>query len=183
MMENFYTQDELNNLNLKSIGQNVLISKKCSIYSPEKITIGNNVRIDDFVILSGEIKIKNYVHISAFCALYGKFGIEIGNFCGLSPRSTIFSASDDFSGDFMISPMVPKNFTNVKGGKVVLQDFVQIGANSIIMPNTTCLEGSATGAFTFVNKNLEQWSIYKGIPAKKFKQRSKKLLKYSKEIK
>ena len=61
----FYKKDELKKLGLKHYGNNVLISRKCSIYSPEKISIGNNVRIDDYCILSGNITIKNYVHISA----------------------------------------------------------------------------------------------------------------------
>ncbi len=182
MINNFYTADELKQLGLKRIGKNVFISKKCSIYQPEEIVIGNNVRIDDFAILSGKIHIKDYVHIAAFCALYAKNGVEIGNFCGLSPRCTIFSASDDFSGAYMISPMVPEEFTNVVGGEVILQDYVQIGASSIIMPNVTCFQGSACGAFSFINKNLDSWTIYKGIPAKKMKLRSKNLLNYAKDI-
>lgn len=60
-MSNFYNEVELKNLGLKSYGENVLISKKCSIYGAENIEIGNNVRIDDFCILSGEIKIGNCV--------------------------------------------------------------------------------------------------------------------------
>ena len=76
-MNNFFNEEELNKMGFKSIGKNVLISKKASIYSPEKIKIGDHVRIDDFTILSGNITIGNYVHISAYVALYGRFGIEI----------------------------------------------------------------------------------------------------------
>ena len=105
-MNSFYTVEELGKIGFKKLGKNVLISKKSSIYTPENISIGDNVRIDDFTILSGTIEIGNYVHISAFVALYGKNGIKIGNYCGCSPRTTIFSATDDFSGDYMISPLV-----------------------------------------------------------------------------
>ena len=35
-MSSFYSVDELNTLGLKSFGEKVLISRKCSIYSPEK---------------------------------------------------------------------------------------------------------------------------------------------------
>ena len=131
-----------------------------------------------FCILSGKIKIGNYVHISAFSALYGKFGIEINDFCGISPRSTLFSATDDFSGEFMISPMVPDEFTNVTGGKIILNKYCQIGANSIIMPNVKFVEGAVCGAFSFVKNNLEAWSINAGVPAKKIKNRSKSLLRF-----
>lgn len=181
-MDSFYSEKELKKLGLKKIGEDVKISRKVSIYSPEEITIGNHVRIDDFAILSGKIEIGNYVHISAYVALYGKYGIKIGNYCGCSARSTIFSATDDFSGNYMISPMVPEEYTNIISGEVVFEDFVQIGANTIVMPNTTIHKGSATGAFTYVNKNLDEWGIYVGIPANRLKDRNKNLLELSKNI-
>jgi galactoside O-acetyltransferase len=182
-MSNFYNDEELKKINFKSYGINVLVSKKVSIYGAEKISIGNNVRIDDFCILSGNIKIGNYVHISAYCALYGKFGIEIGDFCGCSPRTTLFSASDDFSGEFMIGPMVSEEYTNVKGGPIKLENYVQIGASSVVMPNITLKEGSAAGTFSFINKDLDEWSIYVGIPSKKIKNREKKAKELSQMIK
>jgi len=171
-MDSFYSTDELKKIGIKSFGNNVLISRKCSIYGAKNISIGNNVRIDDFCILSGNIKIGNYVHISAFCALYGRFGIEIGDFCGISARSTLLSATDDFSGEYMISPMVKEEHINLKTGLIKMKNYTQIGANSIIMPKITLHEGAVCGAFSFVNKDLENWTIYKGIPARKFKNRS-----------
>ena len=54
-MNSFYTENELKQIGFKRIGENVLISRKASIYQPELIEIGNNVRIDDFCILSGNI--------------------------------------------------------------------------------------------------------------------------------
>lgn len=178
----FYSTDELKNLGLKSFGKNVLISRKASIYEARNISIGNNVRVDDFVILSGSICIGNFVHISAFSALYGKFGIKIDDFSGISPRCTIFSASDDFSGDYMISPLVPPEFTNVTSGLVELGKYVQIGANSILMPGIQIREGVAVGAFSFVTKSLDSWTVYCGIPVKPLKKRSKKILDLKKEI-
>lgn len=175
MTSNFYSENELKIIGFKKIGKNVLISKKCSIYGDE-IKIGNNVRIDDFCILSGNIEIGNYVHISAYCALYGKSKIKIGNYSGLSPRSTIFSASDDFSGNYMVGPMVPIKLTNVISGPVILEDYVQLGSNTIVMPNLIIGQGAITGAFTFVNKNIDNWTMNAGIPSKILKKRSKKIL-------
>lgn len=183
MIDTVYTKDELDKLQIKSIGTNVSISKKCSIYSPDSIVIGNNVRIDDFCILSGDIVIGNYVHISAYCALYGAAGIMIGDFCGVSPRSTIFSKSDDFSGDHMIGPMVPEYLTNTYSAKVILKNYSQLGSNTIVMPGVVCNEGSVTGAFSFVNNDLDEWSINCGIPAKKIKDRARQPIALAKEIK
>jgi hypothetical protein len=86
MSNSFYCENELKSLGLKSFGKNVLISRKASIYSPELITLGNSVRIDDFCILSGNISLGSYIHISAYSALFGKYGIKMNDFSGLSPR-------------------------------------------------------------------------------------------------
>ena len=178
-MTSFYTEKELVELGLKRYGTNVLISRKCSIYSPEKISIGDNVRIDDFCILSGEITLGSYIHISTFCILYGSYGIEMEDYTGLSPRCTVFSASDDFSGNYLISPMVDKSKTNVTGGKVLIKKYSQIGTGSTILPSVIINEGVAVGAMSLVNKSLEEWGIYAGIPTQKIKDRKNGLLKFT----
>ena len=65
MNNSFLSIDEIKKIGLKSFGKNVFVSRYANFYSPETIEIGNNVRIDDFCILSGEIKLSNYIHISA----------------------------------------------------------------------------------------------------------------------
>lgn len=176
MMNSFYSQTELSELGFKHLGEQVLISRKCSIYSPETINIGNNVRIDDFCILSGSITLGSNIHIAAYCALYGAYGIEMEDYTGLSPRCIVFSASDDFSGDFLISPMVDRTKTNVTGGKVIIKKYAQIGAGTILFPSVVIHEGVAVGAMSLVNKCLDEWSIYAGIPVKRLKERKQGLL-------
>lgn len=175
-MNSFYSAQELNLIGFKSIGNNVLLSRKASIYSAQTISIGNNVRIDDFCLLSGKIDIGSNVHISAYVALYGSLGIVIDDFSGISARTTIYSAVDDFSGKHLIGPMCPTETTHVIGGEVVLQKYVQIGASCVVMPNLLVEEGAIVGAMSFVNKSLQPWNIYAGIPVKKIKDRSKDLL-------
>ncbi|PSU67593.1 hypothetical protein CTM67_20550, partial [Photobacterium phosphoreum] len=66
-MMSFYSYEELKKIGFSSFGDNVLISKKASIYGASKIDIGNNVRIDDFCVLScsnGKFNIGNYIHIA-----------------------------------------------------------------------------------------------------------------------
>jgi galactoside O-acetyltransferase len=182
MKTSFYNYKELKNLGLKSFGKNVLISRKASFYEADKICLGNNVRIDDFCILSGKIKIGSYVHLSAFSALYGSKGIEIKDFSGTSPRVTIFSASDDFSGEYLIGPVIPHEFTNVTGGKVTLNKFVTIGTGSIVFPNISIGIGTAVGALSLINRSLPEWSIFAGIPARFIKKRKKRLLELAKNL-
>ena len=177
-MNSFYNESELAGLGLNSFGKNVLISRKSSFYSPEKISIGDNVRIDDFCIISGQVTLGSHIHISSFCALYGAFGIEMEDYTGLSPHCSVFSASDDFSGNFLIGPMVDKMKTNVTGGKVLIKRYSQIGTHCVILTSLTINEGVAVGAVSLVNKDLNEWGIYAGIPVKKIKDRKKTLLNY-----
>ena len=175
-MTSFYAEEELARLGLKKYGDNVLISRKCSIYSSGKISLGNNVRIDDFCVLSGDITLGSYIHLAAYCALYGEFGIEMEDYSGLSVRCTILSASDDFSGDYLVGPTMPKGTTNVQGGKVTFKKYTTAGASCIIFPNITIGEGTAIGSMSLVNKNLEEWGFYMGMPVRRIKERNKGLL-------
>lgn len=182
-MNSFYSVEELAALGLKQYGENVRISRKASLYNPEKLQIGNHVRIDDFCILSGEITLGSYIHISAYAALYGSMGVTMDDFSGLSPRVTLFSAMDDFSGDYLINPMVDTRFTNVKGGKVHVGKYVQIGAGSVIFPSVEIAEGSVVGAMSLVNCSLPSWGIYGGIPVRYLKERRQGLLTFVEQMK
>ena len=181
-MNSFYTEEELKELGLKSYGKDVLISRKASIYSPSKIIIGNNVRIDDFCILSGKIEIGSNVHISAFVALYGgDEGIYFDDCSGASARTTIFALTDDFSGEYMTNSMIEEKYRNVIKGKVKIGKYAQIGANCVVLPNVIIGEGCAVGALSLVKNSLEDFTICAGVPCKKIKDRSKRLLDLAKE--
>ena len=54
----YYDEKELKKLGLKKIGNNVKLSKFAQIYDPKNISIGDNVRIDDFCVLIGNIEIE-----------------------------------------------------------------------------------------------------------------------------
>lgn len=175
-MDSFYSEKELKEIGFKAVGKNVKLSRKASVYSPDKIEIGDNVRIDDFCILSGRIVLGSQIHISAYVALYGSKGIVIGDYSGISPKSLIYSAMDDFSGDYLIGPIHPEEKTNIRGGTVHICRFVQIGSNSVVFPDLEIGEGSVIGALSLVKESISPWGIYAGIPCRYIKPRNKKLL-------
>ena len=183
MSSSFYSREELHQLGFKKIGSHVLISRKSSFYTPNTIVIGDNVRIDDFCILSGEIVLGNSIHIAAYTAMFaGRYGIEIKDFSVLSSRCAIYAVSDDYSGNALISPMVPEKFSNVTGGKVVLEKHVVVGTGSTIMPSVVIHEGVAVGSMSLVKSSLDAWGIYAGIPCKRIKERSIKVLELENEL-
>ncbi len=182
-MNSFYSEEELQQLGLKAYGENVLISRKCSIYGAENISIGNHVRIDDFCILSGNITLHNYIHISAYAALYaGSSTIEIGDYVAVSSRNAVYAESDDYSGESMVNPMVPEECRKVESAPVVICRHVIIGTGGTVLPGVTIGEGASIGAMSLINHDINPWSINVGIPCRQIKERSKKLLTYEKNI-
>lgn len=183
-MNSFYSAEELQTLGLRKIGKNVMISRKASIYGAGNISIGNHVRIDDFCVLSGLIEFGDYIHVAAYSALYGgQEGIKLDDYANISSRVTIYSLTDDYSGESMTNPMVPDKYKSIKSQRVYIGKHVIIGATSVVMPGVVLSEGSAFGSFSFINKNSEAWSINVGIPAKKIKERQKKLLLLEEQFK
>jgi galactoside O-acetyltransferase len=178
-MTSFYSKEELSQIGFKSIGQNVLISKKASFYGISRISISSNVRIDDFCVLSagkGGIQIGNYVHIAVFASLMGEGTITLEDFSGISSKASIYSSNEDYSGDFMSNPTVPSEYTNVTHANVMICKHVLVGSGSVILPGVTLKEGAVVGALSLVNKDCEEFFIYKGNPAKKIVKRSRELL-------
>lgn len=182
MQTSFYTPDELKTMGFCSIGEDVLISRKASIYTPELITIGNHVRIDDFCILSGDIKLGSYIHISAYTAIYARFGVELEDFVTISGRVLVYSQNDDYSGEFMTNPMVPIKYTNITGGKVVFKKHSIVASGSIILPDVILGVGSCVGSMSLVKKSIPAWEIHAGIPAIKISDRQQTILELERKI-
>lgn len=173
-MSSFLSEEELKSIGFASIGNNVLVSRFASIYSPSKISIGNDVRIDDFCILSGKIQIANNVHIAAGVYLFaGKTGIILNDFVGISSRSCVYAESDDYSGDFLTNPTIPDEYKNIITGQVVFEKHSLIGTGCTVLPDVTIGEGTSVGSMSLINKSLEPWSIYVGIPCRRLKERNK----------
>lgn len=177
-MDSFYTESELKDIGLKKVGKDVKISRRAVFYSPENIEVGEHVRIDDFAFLSGGggISIGNYVHIAGYSAMYGKFGIEIGDYVNISSRVSIYSTSDDYSGEFMTGPLVDQQFIHDIGKKIQIDQHVIIGTGSVLLPGAILHQGVAVGAMSLVKQELQPFKIYAGIPVKFIKERSKKML-------
>lgn len=167
--EGFYTLDELKTLGFASLGENILISRLSRIYGASNISIGNNVRIDDFVILSGKIEIGNFVHLGAFSSITGgKIGVKIGDFCGMSSQSKIFAVSDDFVNGYLIGPCVPLELRNVIEKPVLLTKHCHIGSHSLVLPGSIFELGACLGPMSLnMGRKFKEWSYYLGNPAKK----------------
>ena len=176
--EGCYTDEELELLGLKSFGKNTLISKNAKIYNPKQLSVGDNVRIDDFSILTGDIELGSYVHIGSFCMLSGRYEITMKNFTALAARVSIYTGNDDYSnGTSLTNPTIPDKFHKIIKGKVILEEHVLIGAGCIILPGAHLNKGITTGAHSLIQgKEYEGWNLYVGNPIRKLKKRPRDII-------
>jgi galactoside O-acetyltransferase len=130
----------------------------------KNIQFGKNIIIDSyaFVYADKSMKIGSNVHIASFVFLSGGDEMEIGDFTSIFQGAKVYASTDDFKGWGFGNPTIPEKFRNPKRAPVVMGRFVQIGANSVILPGVTIGEGCSVGACSVVTRDLEPWSIYIG---------------------
>lgn len=163
-MSGFYSKEELEAMHFKSLGKNVSISRKASLYHTEEMEIGNNVRIEDFCVLNGNITIGNNVTIAA--------------------RVSIHSGTDDYSGRSLFGCFAPMEYRIYRyAEQVTIKRHVLIGDGAVIMPGVVISEGTSIGAMSFVKDDTEEWSVCAGVPAKKIKNRYRDVARLYEQVK
>lgn len=119
---------------------------------------------------------KNNIIKGGFQCNYG-FNITIGNNCYFNYNLVILDSFEVYIGNnvfiapnVVISPVThplqAENRRQLIGGKIIIEDDVWIGANSVILANTTIKRKSIIGAGSVVTHSTEENSIYVGSPAK-----------------
>jgi galactoside O-acetyltransferase len=181
-----YSQEELAALGLGSCGSDVLIHRSVVLFNPGQIHLGSHVRIDCFSLLSAGpegIHIGDRVHLAVSSYVFGGGGrVEFAPFSGLSSRVSLYTATDDYGGEFLTNPTVPERYRNCLNGPITLGRHVIIGANSVIMPNVILGDGVAVGAMSFINKSVEAFNVVVGRPAKVIGKRDQGLLALEQEL-
>ena len=160
-------------------GQDVTIYPRAHIVSPEVISIGDSVIIDDFVFLVGgiETRIGSFVHLASFSSYLGRGRLVIEDFVSISSGARIYSGIDDFSGGALVGPGVPEPYRQPTRSFLHVGKYALIGANAVVFPGVTLGEGCAVGALSLVNRDCEPWTIYGGIPARPIKERRRERIR------
>jgi galactoside O-acetyltransferase len=175
----FYTEAELAEIPFRHLGRNVKIKKTAGLYFTENISIGDNTRIDDCtqIVASGEpVVFGRNVHVASLCYISGSHGFEMEDFTGLSPGVLIFTSSDDYLGDRMTNPTLPKDLIGGPAGKVTLHKHSLIGAGSVVLPNVDVGEAATVGALSLIKHSLDAWGVYAGNPLRRLKDRKRDFL-------
>jgi dTDP-4-amino-4,6-dideoxy-D-glucose acyltransferase len=156
----YLTEKQLSLIGFRSIGKNVLISDKCSTYNEKNISIGDNVTIKDFCIMSagkGGIRIGSNIMIEPYTSLRGEALIVIEDHCIISSKVEILSSTNDYKHDI----------NHVLSEQIVIKSDSIIGENTLILPGVTIGNLSSVGAKSMVKKSVPANEIWGGVPAKK----------------
>ena len=127
-------------------GHNVLIREKTVIGS--NTLIGTNSIIDGNVSIGNHVSIQTGVYIPLFCT--------IGNYVFMGPFSKL--TNDKY--------MMRKKYELIG---VIVEDYVSLGANSVILPGIRLKRGTMVGAGSVVTKDTNEKDIVIGNPARVLK--------------
>ena len=181
----FLSQEELSEIGFSSIGQNVKIDRTSIFYGASRISIGSNVRIDAYSIISAGIEgisIGNHIHIGVYVFLTGSAQIVLQDFSGLSGRVSIYSSNDDYMGNALTGPTIPDSFRQVNSSPVIIGRHCVIGSGSIILPGVNVGEGACVGALSLIKENIMPFQIVAGNKAKLIAERKKDFLSFEEKI-
>lgn len=167
-----------------SIGNNVQLRAYCQLYAQNN-TMGKDkikedviIRIEDNVHIKENANLNSYggfIHIGKNsnighnCALYGQGGIEIGENVLVGPNCSIISGNHKFA-----DRLIPINKQGTHDVGIHICDDVWIGANVAILDGVEIGKGAVIGAGSVVTKNVEEYSVTFGSPAKFYRYRDQK---------
>jgi len=94
--------------------------------------------------------------------------VDIGNNCAISANvSFIYESGPNFSYLKNLD-YVKENY--IKKAKIIVEDDVWIGHGAVIFPGVIIGKACIVGACSLVTKNVEPYSVVKGIPAIKVRE-------------
>jgi maltose O-acetyltransferase len=129
------------------IGRQTSVHWRTRFYAPHGITLGNNTILGNDLFLDG------------------RFGLTIGDNVNLGGETAIFTAEHD--------PNDP-DFAMV-GAPVVIEDYVYVASRSTILPGVRIGKGAVVALGAVVTRDVPEYTIVGGVPAKVIGQRSRDL--------
>lgn len=129
-------------------------------------SIGKNLYCGKFSTVNKNTVIKNHVKLNGI-HISGGGNVTLGNYFIAGFDSQIISESHNYEGND-----IPYDGTSIKKEDIVINDFVWVGAKTIILPGTIINEGAIIQAGSVVHGEIPPYAIAGGNPAKVFKYRN-----------
>ncbi len=193
----FYLRKKIYPKLFKKVGRGLIIGRNTVIRHTKNITLGDFVTIDDNCVLDGRgagekgLVIEDQVIINRNCMLLAKTGhIKLGKRTSIGANSVIVS----MSGVEIDEALLTAGNCYISAGLYSFDDLsipimdqvayskgpIKIGKNSwfgtsvTVLDGVTIGEGAVIGASSVVNKDIPNFAIAFGVPAKVYKIRGEK---------
>ena len=125
---------------------------------------GEDLKLYGYPVCTGSenIIMGDRVSINHFAYINGRGGVHIGNDVAISAGAKIISTS-------LSVEEIAKNVMVHKSSPIVIGNFVQIGAGSIVLPGVHIGSNSIVAAGAVVTESIKEFSIVAGVPARVIK--------------
>jgi galactoside O-acetyltransferase len=180
-------------LRLGRFGEDTLVESGVRLQYPERIRLGNGVRIASQVTLRanteqstgisigdhttlhesvliaanrGGVAIGRHSWVGPFCLVYGNGEVSIGDNVLIAAHTSINTVSHHYE-----RCDIPINDQGIYCDPVRIEDDAWIGMNAVILQGVTIGKGAIVGAGAVVTRDVPAWSIVMGVPARIVSQR------------
>lgn len=159
---------------LAGCGEDVFISANVEIRRPQLVRVGSHIAIDTGFYCTTGMRLGDYIHIGPYVTVIGGAPalVELDGFNTIGAGSRLLAASDEFLGAGLVGMSPPEMRDTVHTEPIHFEAFASVGTNVVIHPGVTLGEGSVVGSCSLVTKSTLPWTIYKGIPARPWKERA-----------
>lgn len=148
----------------------IYIGKNTKIVNPKNICLSNGVQIAPYSLIcphgKARITIKENANIGMFSRVACINKIEIGRNTLTGPNVFISDYNHEYRD---VNKPISVQGNTTKNSKVVIGDDCWIGTNVVICGNVTIGKHVVIGAGSFVNKDIPDFSVAVGNPAKVIK--------------
>ncbi len=132
------------------IGKGSTLHMGVHFYYPRNIVIGQDSIIGEGAVLDGRAK------------------LAIGNHVDIASEVMIYNSEHDVQDETFKAINAP----------ITIEDYVFVGPRAIILPGVTLKRGAVVGAGAVVTKDVEEFKIVGGVPAKEIGERQNKKPNY-----
>ena len=138
------------------ISRGIEFGRKTTVHRYSRIIIGNGR-----LVMGSECNIQSFTILAM-----GDAHMQIGNHVRIGPNCNLLAADHEFTD--RDTPIIRQRMVS-KGLRI--EDNVWIGANCVVLPGLTVGTGSVVGAGSIVTKDVPEFAVVVGNPARVIRHR------------
>lgn len=161
-----FTRDQL-----KQCPESCILEDGVRIFHPEHVQLGDDVYVGHDTMLKAyyklpegraeSLRIGSGTWIGQMCFFHSAGGVDIGNNVGIGPCVKILTSTHEEEGTGK-----PILHSTLRFAPVVIEDDVDIGIGSIVLPGIRIGRGAQIGAGTIVTRDVPAYAVAMGNPAR-----------------